>query len=89
MKFKADYISATTQITNCKFYIISLWYEGGKTVKAYDIEAGGTVGAGNQVGYIHENGCDFFQVDKPGVVCSNGLNVVVDSGDCLVIWSLG
>lgn len=89
MKYLAEYIAATTQIHNGKCYLISLWSEGGKTVKAYNIESEGTGAAGNTVGYIHENGCDHFKVEKPGVECTNGLNVAVDSGDCLVIWSIG
>ena len=89
MKIFAKYISATTQIHNGKCYLLSLWSEGGKTVKAYNMEDQGTGAAGNTVGYIHENGCDFFKADEPGVECTNGLNVAVDSGDCLVLYSLG
>jgi len=65
-----------------------MFAENSKTVMAYDIGGGGTGGATNTVGYIHEDGVNFFRVDKPGVPCGNGLNVAVDSGNVLVVWSI-
>ena len=89
MKILASYIAASTQIHTGKCYFLGLVSEGGKTVKAYNVETSGSIAAANQVGYIHEDNSAGNILPKPGVECTNGLYVVVDSGDCMVYYSLG
>ena len=86
MKILSKYISASTQIHNGKCYFIGLTAQSGKESKAHNIEGSGTAAVGNMVGWAHSGGTVILP--KPGVECSNGLYVTVQSV-CLVYYSIG
>lgn len=87
MKILAKYITTTTQIHNGKCYFLGMQAEGSKVVLAYNIEDSGTAAAGNQVAYLNSSTAPLM-LPKPGVECTNGLNIVCDANVC-VYYSLG
>ena len=88
MKILSTYVTTTTQIHNGKCYFIGLSSES-KDALVYDIEGGGTGGSTNTIFYQH-NGTGNMNciLPKPGIECSNGLNIAID-GNATVFWSLG
>lgn len=85
MKILAVHITTTTQIHNGKCYLIGVF--GKYDAQSHNIEASGTAAAGNTV-HKYEEGSGGYGLPKPGVECTNGLNVVT-GGWTTVYYSLG
>ena len=90
MKILAKFVSADTQIYTGKCYFLGFSAENSKTIKVYNVEVSTSAASANLVGYVHEDsGTEAYMLPKPGVECSNGIYVTVDSGDVCIYYSVG
>jgi hypothetical protein len=67
------HISANTQIHNGKCWFLGMTTAQSHKGNAYDIESGGTIGAGNQIAWTDDGFINDMMLPLPGIKCSNGL----------------